>query len=359
MNNPGIGVTVHEHVSTQLGFRYTGEEKPQPDTVHFDPADFNGNSEWVAKYAKERIGPYCQFGPVVATHYIADLSLLKGSPDTVHKDGLDDGNVTTELFYNPFGAGPHPPKSNLALNPYNGPGAFTVLAMLLRPEMRGVFRIGGEDDNTDVKDAYKNDTAAYVQCYMNEVNEESGAAYLNEEERSALGIKVDYGELARKDIATMTASVAEVLKITLDTPGVELILGPGAPDIPKTYLTGPEGKAKPICEMDPTNIEDVQSFCTWYSDQFKVNGATLHTTRLEENHYHSTVPLARNLDVFGNDLGDMKGKYGLNPDTMEVNGTNGLCVVDSSIFPKVVYCHPIGSVMAMAEYAADKISPSK
>lgn len=350
MNNPGIGVTVHEHVSTQLGFRYTGEEKPQPNNVHFDPADFNGNSEWLAKYAKERIGPYCQFGPVVATHYCANLDLLKGSPDTVHKDGLNDDNVTTELFYNPFGAGPHPPKSNLALNPYNGPGAFTVLAMLLRPEMRGVFRIG-------VKDNDESDTAEYVQCYMSEVDENSGGAYLNEEERSALGIKVDYGELARKDIATMTASVAEVLNITLDTPDVELILGPGAPDIPKTYKTGPHNT--PICQMDPTNIEDVQSYCTWYSDQFLVNGEVLHTTRLEENHYHSTVPLARNLDVFGDDLGDMKGKYGLNPDNMEVYGTNGLCVVDSSVFPKVVYCHPIGSVMAMAEYAADKISPSK
>lgn len=358
VNNPGIGVTVHEHVSTQLGFKYTGEEKPQPNNVHFDPADFNGNSEWLAKYAKERSGPYCQFGPVCATHYLADLDLLKGSPDTVHKDGLHDGYVTTELFYNPFGAGPHPPKTNLALNPYNGPGRFTVLAMLLRPEMRGIFRIGVNEDDED-------DTAEYVQCYMNEVDLKDGAgnenpAYLNAEERAALGIKVDYGELARKDIATMTASVAEVLNITMQDPNIELTLGPGAPDIPTVYQAGPPGgTVKPIRDMDPKNIEDVQSWCTWFSDAFLVNGETLHTTRLEENHYHSTVPLARNLDVFGDDLGEMKGKYGLNPDNMEVYGTKGLCVVDASVFPKVVYCHPIGSVMAIAEYAADKISPLK
>jgi len=116
---------------------------------------------------------------------------------------------------------------------------------------------------------------------------------------------------------------------------------------------------KTLADLDPASIEDVKDYVSMYDDSSIVNGQYLPCTRLMENHFHSAVPLARNLDVFGRELGDKKDSYGLDPDTCEVKGTKGLCVVDSGMFPKVVYCHPIGAVMALAEWAADKISPSE
>lgn len=349
VDNEAIGTAINEHVTTSLAFRHTGKDEPQPDTIHFNPADFNGNAKHLQDYVTERKGPYTQFGPVVASHFTADLSRCKDLPEEYTK-GLDDTHVTTELFYNPFGAGPYPPVNNLSLNPYNGPGTFTVYVMLLRPEMRNFFRLD------------ENDEARYVECYMQEDGDTKVEAPL----RNKLGLP-DYRALAKKDIATMTASVHEVLEIT-KTDDIEIALGPGdgksthmyvnLPEKGKVYKEGEYIPQKTIAELDPKNITHVKGYVTFFDHPIsQVNGEYLAITHMEENHYHSSTPLARNLDVFGNDLGDRKYKYGLDPDTCEVKGTKGLCVVDAGMFPKVVYCHPIGSVMALAEWAADKICP--
>ena len=344
VDNEGIGTTINEHVTTSLGFKFTGKDKPQPNSVHFDPADYNGNSEYLASYARERTGPYCQYGPVVASHFVADLDRLKPLPKE-YQDGLNDGEVTTELFYNPFGAGPYPPQSNRRLNPYNGPGTYTVYVMLLRPEMRNFFRLD------------ENDVGVYVQCYMNEGRADDDPS---PEKRAKLGLP-DYRELAKKDIATMAASVHEALEITKDAPDIEVNLGPGDPN--SAHINGVKEDGYTlikVSDMDPSSIEDVKSYVTLYdSEQSFVDGEYLAMTRLVQNHYHSSTPLARNLDVFGNELGDRKDTYGVNPDTLEVKGAEGLCVVDAGIFPKVVYCHPIGAVMAVAEWAADQICSPK
>lgn len=334
VDNEGIGTTINEHVTTSLGFKFTGKDKPQPNTVHFgDSKDWIGNSEHLASFSRDRSGPYAQFGPVVASHFIADLKRNK-SLDPDYQKGLEDGYVTTELFYNPFGAGPYPPVSNRGLNPYNGPGTYTVYVMLLRPESRALFKLD-EDDKP-----------VYTTCYM---NVGSGP---EESVRNALNLP-DYDEAAKRDVATMTASIHEVLEITHDADDIVTNLGPG--DGNTKFTVGKEGKR--IADLDGTNIQDVMDYVTFYDNANIINGEYLAITHMEENHYHSTVPLARNLDVFGKPLGDRKDSYGLDPDTCEVKGTKGLCVVDAGMFPKVVYCHPIGSVMALAEWAADKISP--
>jgi hypothetical protein len=334
VDNEAIGTTINEHVSTSLGFKYTGIDKPQPDKVHFgDSKDWTGQSEHLASYARDRVGPYAQFGPVVASHFIADLNRTKSLPGD-YQNGLADGEVTTELFYNPFGAGPYPPVSNRALNPYNGPGTYTVYVMLLRPETRAFFKLD------------KNDKPQYVTCYM---NDDAGPDCTI---RKKLRLP-DYNKLAMNDIATMTASVHEVLEITSDADDIKINLGPGDGNS-KHLMVGTDVS---IADLDPSNIEDVMKYVTFYDGSSVVNGEYLAITHLEENHYHSSTPLARNLDVFGHDLGDRKDTYGLDPDTCEVKGAKGLCVVDAGMFPKVVYCHPIGSVMALAEWAADKISP--
>lgn len=351
VNNEGVGTTVNEHITTSLGFKFKGDDKPQPNTVHFgDSKDWVGHSEHLSNYARFRTGPFAQFGPVVASHFRADMSRcakLMGAPVpgpnvdssklVKYDEGLDDGNVTTELFYNPFGSGPYPPSNNPGLNPYNGPGTYTVYVMLLRPESRSFFKLD-EDDN-----------AVYTTLYMN-----LGAAP-EEKDRKALKLP-NYDEFAKKDIATMCASIHEVLEITKDAEDIEIVLGPG-----DKHTQGVTASKRMIANLDPKKIQDVYEYVTFYDKSEwhvnTVNGEYLAITRLEENHYHSTVPLARNLDVFGEDLGSRKDSYGLDPDTCEVKGTKGLCVVDASMFPKVVYCHPIGAVMALAEWAADKISP--
>lgn len=356
VDNPGIGTTVHEHVTTSLGFKYTGEDKPQPNSIHFDPGDFSGNAEWLAKYSRERSGPYCQFGPVVASHFRADPKRCIGLEEKYNeKQVLDDGEVTTELFYNPFGAGwPYPPVSNRALNPYNGPGTFTVYVMLLRPETRGIFRL--KADKEEGKEPMNE--AEYVDIYMNDGIPKWETDDLRKTMEEDL-LLPDYRALAAKDIATMVSSVHEVLELTT-TDEIVVNLGPGDNNTTlTTSLKDESGNEVPVGKLDPTNIHHVKEYCTTWDDWSVINGQRLAMTHLQENHYHSTVPLARNLDVFGKDLGDRKDTYGLNPDNCEVKGTTGLCVVDAGMFPKVVYCHPIGSVMALAEWAADRISPPK
>ena len=340
VDNEAIGTTINEHITTSLGFKYTGKDRKQPNTIHFgDSKDWVGNSDCLAQYARERSGPYAQFGPVVASHFVADHSRCKDLPEEFREGNSKDGEVTTELFYNPFGAGPYPPKSNPALNPYNGPGTFTVYVMLLRPESRAIFTL---DDN---------DKPVYTTCYM---NDKSGP---DENVRKALNLP-DYNAGARRDIATMAASVHEVLEITT-APDIKINLGPG--DGHSTHLGGVKAASggDTVAQLDPTNIKDVMQYVTYYDESSIISGEYLAITHMEENHYHSAVPLARNLDVFGEKLSDdRKAKYGLNPDNCEVRGTKGLCVVDASIFPKVVYCHPIAAVMILAEWAADKIQDS-
>mmetsp|Transcript_82975 Transcript_82975/g.161572 ORF Transcript_82975/g.161572 Transcript_82975/m.161572 type:complete len:650 (-) Transcript_82975:175-2124(-) len=336
VDNEAIGTTINEHVTTSLGFKFTGEDKPQPNKVHFgDSKDWVGQSEHLASYARDRSGPYAQFGPVVASHFVADLSRCKNLT-TDYRQGLEDGKVTTELFYNPFGAGPYPPCNKPSLNPYNGEGTYTVYVMLLRPESRALFKLDKDDKPT------------YTTCYMNVGPGPSDTI------REALHLP-DYNEAAKRDIATMTASVHEVLEITHNADDIKTNLGPGDGNSKHLFINA----TTTIAELDETKIEDVLKYVTFFDDQSYVNGEYLAITHMEENHYHSAVPLARNLDVFGKQLGDRKDKYGLDPDTCEVKGTKGLCVVDAGMFPKVVYCHPIGSVMALAEWAADKISPPK
>lgn len=365
VDNPAVGTVVSEHVSTSLGMKYTGPERPQPHAVHYDPGDYVGNIDFLKQYSRFKSGPYAQFGPVVASHFVADMSEIQGLnklyPGKEFESTLTTGvdpktglkNVTTELFYNPYGLGyPAPPVSNPGLNPYNGPGTFTIACMLLSPEMRGLFRL--KDDNN---------TAQYVEVYMSD-----GAAPWDpsEEERREL-VLPDYRKQAEHDVGVMTASIKEVLSLTADDPHIDLTLGPGDKQTLgyKVSVKDDDGNSKDVAigDLDRTNADHVRAYVQFYDKQeyqdFTVNGEYLSITRWQENHYNSTAPLARNLDVFGNDLGDRKSKYGVDPDTCEVRGTKGLCIADSSLFPKVVYCHPIGAVMAMAEWAADQICPEE
>ena len=344
VNNEAIGVAIHEHVTTSLGMKFTGTDQAQPKAVHFDPADFNSptNIQYVKDYMLNRSGPFTQYGPVVASHFRANMELMKGT-------GYDyeippNVPVSTELFYNPFGLGPYPPVSNPGLNPYNGPGTFSIYVMLLRPEQRGLFRLKADGN-----------TAEYVQVYLNNVT--SPSAMPNAAERAALQIPFDYAELANRDIGVMAASVMEVLQITKDAKDIEVTMGPGDGQTDYISATG-----KPIKDLDPENPSDILGFVDTYDNQeyvrFNVNGEFLPITRLQENHYCSGAPLARTKDVWGQPLGDRKDKYGVNPDTLEARGTTNLLVADASLFPETVYCHPIGAIMALAEWAADIVCPA-
>ena len=366
IDNPAVGTVVAEHVSTSLGMKYTGPEKPQPNAVHYDPGDYIGNIEDVKQYARFKSGPYAQFGPVIASHFVANMKEIEGL-DNLHSnrnyesplttpvnEKTGEHRVTTELFYNPYGLGyPAPPRNHPELNPYNGPGTFTIACMLLSPEMRGIFSL--EKDNN---------TGSYMELYMHESGGEINKNDPTPDEQAELVIP-DYRKQAEHDIGVMTASIKEVLSFTADDPHIELTLGPGDKRTHKDYkcqvFTKDGPVMIPISDLDPKNPEHVRAYVTFYDNQeymkFTVNGEFLPITRWQENHYNCSVPLARTYDVFGNELGDRQANYGVDPDTCEVRGTKGLCVADSSLFPKVVYCHPIGAVMALAEWAADQICP--
>jgi choline dehydrogenase-like flavoprotein len=361
VDNEAIGTVASEHVSTSLGMKYTGEEKESPNNVHFDPDDYTGNMEHLNNYVKHRSGPYAQFGPVVASHFVADMSEIKGLNETYPEqeyeaplstqDAEGKTRVTTELFYNPYGLGhPTPPVSKLSMNPYNGPGTFTIAVMLLSPEQRGLFRLKPDGD-----------TAEYPDLYLNETPQPAWDPTPEQREKLQLP---DYRKLAEHDIGVMTASVKEVISLT-DKPNsdIKLTLGPGDgqthPDHKAQVTVDGQMTGVPIADLDPNNPDHVKGYVTFWDKQehskFTVNGEYVAITHWQENHFNSTVPLARNFDVFGNELGDRKAKYGVDPDTCEVRGTKGLCIADASLFPKVVYCHPIGAVMALAEWAVDQI----
>lgn len=361
VDNEAIGTVTSEHVSTSLGMRYTGEEEESPNNIHFDPDDFTGNMEHLIDYVKRRSGPYCQFGPVVASHFVADMDEIKGLNETYPdkeyeaplstQDAEGKTRVTTELFYNPYGLGyPCPPVSKRSMNPYNGPGTFTIAVMLLSPEQRGLFRLKPDGD-----------TAEYPDLYLNETPQPAWDP--TPEQREMLKLP-DYRKCAEHDIGVMTASVKEVISLT-DKPNsnIELALGPGDghthSDHKTVVMVDGEPTLMAIKDLDPSNPDHVKGYVTFWDKQeyseFTVNGEFLPITHWQENHYNSTIPLARTYDVFGNELGDRQAKYGVDPDTCEIRGTKGLCVADASLFPKVVYCHPIGAVMALAEWAVDQI----
>ena len=122
VDNPGIGVSLFDHVATLLGYEYRGAVPPFR-AYHYD--DYAANQVDLARYVSSHAGPYAQYGPVSVLH-----AFLPGSAAVPP----DARQPNVEVFVNPFGPG-------APGGPYNGPNNFAAFAMLLRPKARTVMKI--------------------------------------------------------------------------------------------------------------------------------------------------------------------------------------------------------------------------
>jgi cellobiose dehydrogenase (acceptor) len=98
---------------------------------------------------------------------------------------------------------------------------------------------------------------------------------------------------------------------------------------------GPGGSSHP--NLNPSNKADVRSFIA--------NGSILDGiaySGMIMNHFTGTVPLESNANLGGVD-----------PNTLIVRGTTNVHVVDASLYKPPVAAHPVATVMAGAEKAAD------
>lgn len=117
INNPKIGVSLYDHAATLLVFDYQGEI---PYQAYWYGSEEDHQKD-LQRYARQRSGPYAQYGPVW---------LLRGA--TEGQELCD-----YEVIVNPFGIGG-------AQHEYGAPRAISAYVMLLYPQQRDVLRIDEE-----------------------------------------------------------------------------------------------------------------------------------------------------------------------------------------------------------------------
>jgi choline dehydrogenase-like flavoprotein len=122
------------------------------------------------------------------------------------------------------------------------------------------------------------------------------------------------------DTDQMTQAVYNMIQLFKQDPGLKIVFGPGG-------LSHPN--------LDPYNIDDVRKYVIGPSP---VDG--VYFNRLIINHFGGTAPLT-------------DGAGGVDPATLIVGGTRNVAVMDASLIPTVVPAHPVGTIMALADRAAD------
>jgi cellobiose dehydrogenase (acceptor) len=111
------------------------------------------------------------------------------------------------------------------------------------------------------------------------------------------------------------------------------------PKNPKLSLVfGPGGLSHPT--LDPTNKADLRKYVASYGNKDGVPYSNMIM-----NHFTGTVPLLED-----------PAAGGVDPTTLIVRGTTNIHVVDASLYKPPVVAHPVATVMAGAERAADLIS---
>eukprot|EP01117_Protostelium_nocturnum_P013736 TRINITY_DN515_c0_g1_i1.p1 TRINITY_DN515_c0_g1~~TRINITY_DN515_c0_g1_i1.p1 ORF type:complete len:839 (-),score=254.86 TRINITY_DN515_c0_g1_i1:211-2727(-) len=108
----------------------------------------------------------------------------------------------------------------------------------------------------------------------------------------------------------------------------ELIVGPGSQTNPN---------------LNPQNFNDVKQYVTSGNGYEGVQGS-----RLIMNHWTGTVPLTSGSEDAG----------GVDPATLRLRSTSNVYVVDASLLPGSIPCHPIATVMAIGAKAADVMAAS-
>ncbi|MGH7906835.1 MAG: GMC family oxidoreductase N-terminal domain-containing protein [Candidatus Binataceae bacterium] len=122
------------------------------------------------------------------------------------------------------------------------------------------------------------------------------------------------------DTALMTQAVFDMIQLFAQDPGLKIVFGPGGPSHPN---------------LNPNSLADIRQYVTGPAP---VDG--VYFNRLIINHFGGTVPLSDGAD-------------GVDPATLILRGTTNVAVVDASLMPTITPAHPIGTIMAVADRAAD------
>jgi choline dehydrogenase-like flavoprotein len=122
------------------------------------------------------------------------------------------------------------------------------------------------------------------------------------------------------DTTLMTQAVFDMIQLLAGEPGLKIVFGPGGASHPN---------------LDPNSLADIRTYVTGPAP---VDG--VYFNRLIINHYGGTVALS-------------DGPGGVDPATLIVRGTTNVAVVDASLIPTIVPAHPVGTIMAIADRAAD------
>jgi cellobiose dehydrogenase (acceptor) len=125
------------------------------------------------------------------------------------------------------------------------------------------------------------------------------------------------------DTALMTQAVFDMIQLFAKEPALKIVFGPGGASHPN---------------LNPNSLPDIRIYVTGPGP---VDG--VYFNRLIINHYGGTVALS-------------DGPGGLDPATLIVRGTTNVAVVDASLIPTIVPAHPVGTIMAVADRAADVLA---
>ncbi len=126
------------------------------------------------------------------------------------------------------------------------------------------------------------------------------------------------------DMNLMAESIRKLIRIMKSNPNFKLKLGPGGMSHPG---------------LNPENIQDVKTYLSSWDPFRTPNGSVAHYSRLIMNHWGGTVAIGTAVD----------------PANLAVRGTSNVHVVDASLIPEPLSAHPVATIMAVAEKAADTL----
>jgi choline dehydrogenase-like flavoprotein len=122
------------------------------------------------------------------------------------------------------------------------------------------------------------------------------------------------------DTDVMARAVYDIIQLFKTDPALSISFGPGSPSHP---------------HLNPDSLADVRTYVTSPSPVDNV-----FYSRLIINHFGGTARLT-------------DGPGGVDPETLIVRGTENVAVADASLIPRVPTAHPVGTIMAVADRAAD------
>ncbi len=123
-----------------------------------------------------------------------------------------------------------------------------------------------------------------------------------------------------EDADVMARAVYDMIQLFQTDPALSISFGPGSPSHP---------------DLNPDSLADVRTYVTSPSPVDNV-----YYSRLIINHFGGTARLT-------------DGPGGVDPETLIVRGTENVAVADASLIPRVPTAHPVGTIMAVADRAAD------